>query len=83
MRSLEILHNYVQELKREVAQIKKNMNKNNYSQSVFDGAEERICILEDGSRRKNIRITGLAKHENSEQTNTESNTLFNMINLGW
>ena len=31
---------------------------------------ERIRILEDGSRRKNIRITGLAElsHENSEQT---------------
>ena len=46
-------------------------------------AVERIRILEDGFRRKNIRITGLAKHENSEQTQTERNKLVNMTYLGW
>ena len=59
------------------------MNNNNYSQSAFDGAVERIRILEDGSHRKNIRIIGLEKHENSEQTHTERNKLVNMTNLGW
>ena len=53
-RSLEFLQNHVQELKSEVAQIK-NMDKNNYSQSAFDGAVERIRIFEDSSRRKNIK----------------------------
>ena len=52
-RSLESLQNDVQELKGEVAQIK-NMNKNNYFQSTFDGAFERISIFEDSSRRKYI-----------------------------
>ena len=44
----------------------------NYSKTAFDGAVERIRILEDGSRHKNIRITGLAElsHEKSEQTRT-------------
>ena len=49
-RSLEFLHNYVQELKNEVAQIKKNMDKNNYSQS----AVECIRIFENSYRRKYI-----------------------------
>ena len=68
-RSLEFSQNDVLELKSEVAQLK-NLNKNNYSQSSFDSVVERIRILGDGSRRKNIRITGLAElsHENSEQT---------------
>ena len=53
---MEVLHNYAQELKSEVAP-KKKIRNNNYSQSAFDGAVERIRILEDGSRHKNIRIT--------------------------
>ena len=81
-RSLEFLQNYVQEVKSEVAQIK-NMNKNNYSHSAFDGAIERIRIFEDSSRRKYIRITCLAKHENSKQIYTERNKLVSMTNLGW
>ena len=43
------------------------MDKNNYSQSAFDGAVERIRIFENSYRRKYIRITCLAKHENSKQ----------------
>ena len=65
-----------------MAQIK-NMNKNNYSQSAFDGEVERIRISKDSSRRKNIRITWIAKHENSKQIHTERNKLVNMTNLGW
>ena len=42
-KSLEFLH-HMQELKTEVAQIK-NMNKNNYSQSAFDGAVANIFEL--------------------------------------
>ena len=49
-KSLEFLQNYMQELKTEVAQIK-NMNKNNYSQSAFDGEVKRIRIFEDSSHR--------------------------------
>ena len=49
-RSMEFLQNYVQELKSEVAQIK-NMNKNNYSQSAFDGEIKRIRIFENSSLR--------------------------------
>ena len=41
----------MQELKSEMAQIK-NMNENNYSQTAFDGTEERIRILEDVSSCK-------------------------------
>ena len=37
---------------------------------------------EHSSRRKCIRITCLAKHENSKQIHTERNTLVNMTNLG-
>ena len=59
------------------------MKNNNFFQSAFDGAVGCICIFEDGSRHKNIRITGLAKHENSEQTHAERNKLVNMTNLGW
>ena len=42
MRSLEVLHNYVHEIKSELVQKKKNMNNNKYSQSAFDGAVERM-----------------------------------------
>ena len=59
------------------------MNKNNYSQSAFDGAVEPIRIFEDSSRSKYIRITYLAKQENSRQIHTERNMLVNMTNLGW
>ena len=81
-RSLEVLPNYVQELKSEVAH-KNYMNNKYFSQSAFDGAVERIRILEEGSRRKNICITGLPKYENFEQIHTERNKLVNMTNLGW
>ena len=43
-KSMEFLQNQTQELKTEMAQIK-NMNKNIYSQSAFDGAVANIFEL--------------------------------------
>ena len=81
-RSLEFLQNYMQELKSEVAQIK-NMNKNNYSQSAFDGAVERIRIFEASKFSSQIYSNYLSSETWKLQADqfTEINKLVNMTNL--
>ena len=67
-KSLEFTQTDVQELKNEIVQLKSNYKGDSQIQvnDVFD----RIRVLEDSARSKNIRITGLMEmtNENSEQT---------------
>ena len=69
-RSLEFTQSTVDELKRELHDVRTSVRRSIEDTPSTANISERLRIIEDGKRKKNLRITGLVEdvNENREQT---------------
>ena len=69
-KSLTFSQRQIDELRKDVRDLKSSENNSTLVMNKLSDASERVRVLEDTSRNKNIRITGICEfnNENAEQT---------------